>query len=159
MSSPEVPIIISPTEASTWPLGISSLESFFTVMESRFKMEYFYKNIPKKNAGKLHYLIDQKGYRFIVDRDYNDNLIFLNSRKICNFFDLPGFYQNGINDLYIDTRTFYTKQIKEIISYYKAAIGKLAKGQVVEFNKIAKRASKISLFSDYTKGHFLREVI
>jgi collagenase-like PrtC family protease len=104
-------------------------------------------------------LIDQKGYRFIVLRDYNDNLIFLNSRKICNFFDLPVFVEHGINNIYIDTRTFSGKQIQEIVGFYRSAADRLSKGQMDEFYKISRRASKSNLFSNYTKGHFFRETI
>jgi collagenase-like PrtC family protease len=131
---------------------------YFPVMEARFKMDYFYNSVLKRNINKKHYLIDQKGYKFIVEQGYNGNLVFLNAKKICIFFDLPAFFNIGINNIYIDTRTFDGVQIQEILKFFKNAAEKLSKGQMIEFNKISKLASKSVLFSDYTKGHFFREV-
>jgi collagenase-like PrtC family protease len=132
---------------------------YYPVMESRFKMEYFIKNSGNKNINKIYDLIDKKNYRFIIEEDYNGNLIFLNSKKLCNFFELPSFYESGIKNLYIDTRTFDIKQIKNILEFYNEASDKISKGKIDEYSNLADIASKNILFSNYTKGHFFREVI
>ena len=87
-------------------------------MRSRYKLEYLDKDSNKPDSKEKYYLVDQKGYDFRVVRDYNDNLLFLNSRKICCLFDLPEALSCGINNLYIDTRTFEISQAQEIIRTY-----------------------------------------
>ncbi len=132
---------------------------YFPVMESRFKMDYLYEKPGLEHRKKILKLIDPKGYEFFMVEAYNDNIIFLNSKKICNLFDLPGFYGSNIDNLYIDTRLFDIKQIKEIVEFYRTAVDSIAKGQKTEYDRTSRLASKSDLFSNYTKGHFFREVM
>ncbi len=105
------------------------------------------------------YLTDRKKYRFKIISDHNKNAVFLNSKKICNFFDLPDIIDSGINNIYIDTRTFTQKEIEIIIQVYEKGINYISKGMGKELEKITTRASKNNLFSDYTRGHLYRGVI
>ena len=145
--------------------GISDVEfnlysyGYYPVMRSRYKLEYLDKDSNKPGLPEKYYLIDQKGYDFRVVKDYNDNLLFLNSRKICCLFDLPEALSCGINNLYIDMRTFEISQAQEIIRTYRKAIDLLSGKNFKELEDFLKNAGENSLFSDYTKGHLDREVI
>jgi collagenase-like PrtC family protease len=145
--------------------GISDVEfnlygyGYYPVMISRYKLEYLDKDSNKPHSKEKYYLVDQKGYDFRVVKDYNDNLLFLNSRKICCLFDLPEVLSCGVNNLYIDTRTFEIGQVMEIIRTYRKALDLLTGGNFKELEDFLKNAGRNSLFSDYTKGHLDREVI
>ncbi len=128
-------------------------------MSSRYRLEYLEKGSNKPGLPEKYYLIDQKGYEFRVAKDYNDNLLFLNSRKICCLFDLPEALSCGINNLYIDMRTFEISQAQEIIRTYRKAIELLSVKNFKELADFLKNAGENSLFSDYTKGHLDREVL
>jgi U32 family peptidase len=145
--------------------GISGVEfnlygyGYYPVMGSRYKLEYLGKDSNKLKLPEKYYLVDQKGYDFRVVKDYNDNLIFLNSKKICSLFDLPEALSCGINNLHIDTRTFEIMQTQEIIRTYRKALGLCSEGNSKVLEDFLKNAGENSLFSDYTKGHLDREVI
>ncbi len=145
--------------------GISDVEfnlysyGYYPVMSSRYRLEYLDKGSNKPGLPEKYYLIDQKGYEFRVVKDYNDNLLFLNSRKICCLFDLPEALSCGINNLYIDMRTFEISQAQEIIRTYRKAIELLSVKNFKELADFLKNAGENSLFSDYTKGHLDREVL
>jgi collagenase-like PrtC family protease len=137
---------------------------YFPVMSARFKLDFLDKDYKKEkylasNDIKYYYLKDRKGYSFRILSDYSDNLVFLNSRKICNFFDLRQFVSKKICNLFIDTRTFNSIQILEIINYYSTALDLLYVKKYPEFDMLAVRAAKSPLFSEYTRGHFFREVL
>jgi len=127
-------------------------------------MGYLEKDGDKKPdaAGKLkynYYLVDQKGYRFRMQSDYNENLIFLNSKKICNFFNIQDFLKSRINFFLIDTNALKTGEILNIIEFYNKAI-RLASGEkILELEKFNTQVGKNKLLSDYTRGHFFREVL
>jgi U32 family peptidase len=145
--------------------GISDVEfnlysyGYYPVMRSRYKLEYLGKDSHRPGLPEKYYLIDQKGYDFRLIKDYNDNLIFLNSRKICCLFDLPEVLSSGVNNMYIDTRTFEISQTLEIITAYRKALDLLSGGNFKKLEDFLKNAGVNRLFSDYTKGHLDREVI
>jgi U32 family peptidase len=145
--------------------GISDVEfnlysyGYYPVMRSRYRLEYLGKDSNKPGLPEKYYLVDQKGYDFRLVKDYNDNLIFLNSRKICCLFDLQEVLASGVNNLYIDTRTFEISQTLEIITAYRKALDLLSGGNFKKLEDFLKNAGKNKLFSDYTKGHLDREVI
>ena len=132
---------------------------YYPVMRSRYKLEYFGKDSNKPGLPGKYFLVDQKGYDFKVVEDYNKNLLFLNSRKICCLFDLPEALSCGVNNLYIDARTFETSQTIEIIQAYRRVLDLLSVKNFKGLEVFLKNASKNSLFSDYTKGHLGRELI
>jgi U32 family peptidase len=145
--------------------GISGVEfslygyGYYPAMRSRYKLEYLVKDININKLPEKYYLVDQKGYDFRVVKDYNDDLVFLNSKKICTLFDLPEALSSGIDNLHIDARTFEIVQTQEIIWNYRKALGLCAMGHFKELDDFLKNAGENSLFSDYTKGHLDREVI
>jgi collagenase-like PrtC family protease len=149
--------------------GIADVEfnlygyGYYPVMRSRYKLEYFdrdsSKYFIKQGPPEKYCLVDQKGYEFNIVKDYDDTLIFLNSRKICFLFDLPQALSSGISNLYIDTRTFEISQIQEIIRAHRKALDLHSGKNFKELEDFLKNAGKNSLFSDYTKGHLDREVI
>ncbi len=145
--------------------GITDVEfnlysyGYYPVMRSRYKLEYFDRDSNKSGPLEKYYLVDQKGYDFRVVKDHSNNLIFLNSRKICCLFDLPEVLSCGVNNLYIDTRTFEISQIIEIIRAYRNVLDMGSGKNSKELEDFLKNAGKNSLFSDYTKGHLDREVI
>jgi len=137
---------------------------YFPVMRARLKIGYLDKDYErtKKFASsdeKSYYLKDRKGYSFRIMSGYNENVVFLNSRKICNFFDMRQFVSKKISNLLIDTKTFNGSQILEIVNYYSTALDLLHAKKYAEFDKLAARTAKNPLFSDYTRGHFFREVL
>jgi putative protease len=145
--------------------GIADVEfnlysyGYYPVMRSRYKLEYLDKGSNKPGPLEKYYLVDQKGYDFRVVKDHNDNLLFLNSRKVCCLFDLSEVLSCGINNLYIDTRTFEINQMQEIIRAYRKALDLRSGKKFKELEDFLNNAGRNSLFSDYTKGHLDREVI
>ncbi|MBM3699455.1 MAG: U32 family peptidase [Actinobacteria bacterium] len=137
---------------------------YYPVMSARLKLGYLDKGYKRaKNFDgsdlKSYYLKDRKGYSFRIISGYNENVVFLNSRKICNFFDMRQFLNKKISNFLIDTKTFNGSQILEIVNYYSAALDLLNAKKYAEFDKLAAGAAKSPLFSDYTRGHFFREVL
>ncbi len=133
---------------------------FYPVMESRFKIDYLKKQAGSKNgSNQAYYIIDRKGYEFRVISGYNENLVFLSSKNICNFFDLPEVLKSGISNIYIDTRTFAQSDINQIIESYKKAIQMILNGQLGEYSILRETALGKSLFSGYTRGHLFRELL
>ena len=128
-------------------------------MASRYKMDYLLNDLKDKRNTREYYLIDRKGYRFRIVDDYNSNIIFLGSKKICNLFDLPQFIAGGICNFYIDARTLGLSEIKTVVKFYRNAVDKILDKKMVEFNRIAESAGKNLIFSDYTRGHFYRGIV
>jgi putative protease len=145
--------------------GIADVEfnlygyGYYPVMRSRYRLEYLDKDSNKPGPPEKYYIVDQKGYDFRVIKDYSGNLIFLNSRKICCLYNLPEVLSCGINNLYIDTRTFEIGQAMEIIRTYRKALDLHSVKNFKELEDFLKNVGESSLFSDYTKGHLDREVI
>lgn len=104
-------------------------------------------------------LVDQKGYKFRIDTDSNKNLIFLNSKKICNFFDMEDFFINNVTDFYLDTRTLKLNEIIQLVKFYKKASRLLERKDLLKFRDLTGEAEGTGLFQNYTKGHFYRKVL
>ena len=133
---------------------------FYPVMQSRFKIDYLKKMAGMdKISGGEYYIKDRKGYRFRVLSDYNENLIYLNSKKTCNFFDLPQLFDAGINDIYIDTTSLEPQAVLPVIESYKKAILAITGGKISEYEKLKQSLEGSSVFSGYTRGHLLRELL
>jgi len=133
---------------------------FYPVMQSRFKIDYLKKIAGMdKISGNEYYIKDRKGYKFRVLSDYNENLVYLNSKKTCNFFDLPQLLGAGINDIYIDTTSMEPEEILSVIESYKEAILAITGGKIREYKKLSQSLEGSHAFSGYTRGHLLRELI
>jgi len=133
---------------------------FYPVMQSRFKIDYLKKMAGMdKISGNEYYIKDRKGYRFRVLSDYNENLVYLNSKKICNFFDLPQLLGAGINDIYIDTIALEPQAVLPVIESYKKAILAITGGKIREYEKLSQSLEGSPVFSGYTRGHLLRELL
>ena len=133
---------------------------FYPVMQSRFKIDYLKKMAKMdKISGNEYYIKDRKGYRFRVLSDYNENLVYLNSKKTCNFFDLPQLFGAGINDIYIDTTSLEPQAVLPVIESYKKAILSITRGIISEYDKLKQSLEGSHAFSGYTRGHLLRELL
>jgi collagenase-like PrtC family protease len=105
------------------------------------------------------YLVDRKGYEFGISNDNYGNLTFSNSKKICNFFNLKEFVDTGIGNFYIDARDLKPEEALLVAGYYKKAINLIIKNDLSGFEKLKNDASRLTVFQNYTTGHFHRNVL
>ncbi len=131
---------------------------YYPVMQSRFKLKYIDE---KKPQGILmdYYLMDQKNYDFRIVEEFNGNISFLSSKKICVLFDIDKIIASGMGNLYIDARTFGPGEAVEIIRTYSKALQACNKNGPKGIEDLMASAKNNILFSDYTRGHLEREVL
>lgn len=147
------------------PVMISRINNSFLKQLFQNKNNYSstkkhsYNLIDNNSLENCYYLEDKKGYKFKIDFDWQGNLVFLNSKKICNLFDLEDFFNKNIVNFYLDSRTLNINEIINLITYYKKAAYLLQSSKRQEFALLLNNAINKNIFKEYTRGHFYRKVI
>lgn len=127
---------------------------YFPVMNSRYKIKF----LTDKAGDGNFYIEDIKGYRFLVDSDYNENMIIFNSRNICTLFNLDNVKASGVNNIIIDNRFLEKKDFYKIIKSYREAIDILYNKGTGKYKIFTSYLQDDYLFRNYSKGHLFRGV-
>ncbi len=129
---------------------------YYPIMTARYKPEFLYTKYLPNNSYQIK---DSKDYKFRIGKDYNENIIVYNSRKICTIFDLDTLIQDGINSIVVDTKFIKDSEIVKIVKTYKKAINFLNKNNISGYKDYIQTIEGHKSFTDYTKGHLLRGVL
>ncbi|MCL4415169.1 MAG: U32 family peptidase [Actinobacteria bacterium] len=129
---------------------------YYPIMTTRYKLEFL---DTKYKQGKSYHIKDSKGYRFNVSKDYNENMVIYNSRKICTIFDLDKIFEAGLNSIIIDTKFMKDSETAKVIKTYKKAINLLNKNDISGYKDYMQNIAHDKSFTDYTRGHLARGVL
>ncbi len=129
---------------------------YYPIMTARYKPEFL---DTKYMQGKSYQIKDSKGYKFSISKDYNENMIVYNSRKICTIFDLDKIIEGGLNSIIIDTKFIRDSEVAKIIKTYKKAINLLSKNNISGYKDYMQAIAGDKSFTDYTRGHLARGVL
>jgi len=129
---------------------------YYPIMIARYKPEFL---DTKYLQGKSYQIKDNKGYKFRISKDYTENIIVYNSRKICTIFDLDKIIEGGLNSIIIDTKFIKDSEVVKIIKTYKKAINLLSKNNISGYKDYLQTIAGDKSFTDYTRGHLIRGVL
>jgi len=129
---------------------------YYPIMTARYKPEFL---DTKYMWSKSYQIKDSKGYKFNISKDYNENMIVYNSRKICTIFDLDKIIEGGLNSIIIDTKFIKDPEVIKIIKTYKKAVNLLSKNNISGYKDYVQTITGDKSFTDYTRGHLARGVL
>jgi putative protease len=129
---------------------------YYPIMTARYKPEFL---DTKYMQGKSYQIKDSKGYKFSISKDYNENMIVYNSRKICTIFDLDKIIEGGLNSIIVDMKFIRDSEVAKIIKTYKKAINLLSKNNISGYKDYIQTITGDKSFTDYTRGHLARGVL
>lgn len=129
---------------------------YYPIMTARYKPEFLDAKYLPDNSYQIK---DSKGYKFRIGKDYNENIIVYNSRRICTTFGLDMIIQGGINSIIIDTKFIKNSEFIKIIKTYKKVIDLLSENNISGYKDYTQTIDGDKSFTDYTKGHLLRGVL
>ncbi len=143
---------------------------FYPVMTSRVN----YNDINQStNIDINNYsLTDRKNYEFHISQDYLSNTQIFNSKKHCLLFDIKEIISNSINGFLIDSAFLEEEEIYNVFKLFIEGLliakvpDKLGydglkpkKFSVQKYEAFLLKLAKSPYLTDYTKGHFNREVM
>ncbi|MCL5071484.1 MAG: U32 family peptidase [Actinobacteria bacterium] len=129
---------------------------YYPIMTARYKLEFL---DTKYKQNKSYQIKDNKGYRFNISNEYNENMVVYNSRKICTIFDLDKIFEAGLNSIIIDTKFMKGSEAAKVIKIYKKAINLLNKNDISGYKDYMQTIAYDKSFTDYTRGHLARGVL
>lgn len=101
--------------------------------------------------GAVHYIKDEKGYRFPVVSDRDCRMHIFNSRDLCLLEELPDLAARGIARVVLDLRLYPEKQAERVVDLYREATSDM-------FGYEEAKRKLPNLIKEYTKGHLFRGV-
>jgi U32 family peptidase len=129
---------------------------YYPIMTARYKPEFL---DTKYLQGNSYQIKDSKGYKFSISKDYNENMIVYNSRKICTIFDLDKIIEGGLNSVIVDMKFIRDSEVTKIIKTYKKTINLLSKNNISGYKDYMQTIAGDKSFTDYTRGHLVRGVL
>src|SRR4030065_2234404 len=105
----------------------------------------------KYMQGKSYQIRDNKGYKFSISKDCNENMIVYNSRKICTIFDLDKILEGGLNYIIIDMKFIKDSEAVKIVKTYKKAINLLNENNISGYKDYMQTIADDKSFTGYTR--------